>query len=202
MHIATFAYYYMISPKALLFLAIQQQIATILDVSNNLAFPFVERDMGQLDNGSKPPVIWPCTLIRIIDGNYKQLGENVQEGVLTVTIRIGFPPYSSTGIKTPAKYKNKALYYYDLEQLMYQSMHGWSPGIVTVLPAADPDPAVTADLSDIFGSLIRVQDIEEDREDFIVVAKQTYTITIDDWSAAETIAMIPVTPDISDEIEA
>ena len=191
----------MISPKALIFLALQQKIETILNSDNQPAFPFIDRDLGQLDNGAKPPVTWPCVLIRIIDGNYQDLGELIQEGIYTVSIRIGFPPYSSSSIKTPAKYKNKSLYYYDLEQYIYQDMHGWSPEIVTVLPAALPDPAVTADLSDIFGHLTRVQETEEDREDFIIVAKQLFTISILDRTAAQSITTTPVTLNLTDELD-
>lgn len=191
----------MISPKALLFLAIQEKIASILNDDQTRTFPFVERDLGQIDNGARPPVVWPATVIRIIEGKFEDVGENTQLGVYSVSIRIAFPPYSSTSDKTPAKYKNKAIYYWELEQIMYKELQGWAPEIVTIIPAEGGNPAITADISDIFGALTRVFESEEDREDFLTVARQIFTIGIDDYSAANDIVYTPVTPSITDIID-
>lgn len=192
----------MISPKALLFLAIQQKIASILNNDNvTRTFPFVERDLGQIDNGSRPPVVWPATVIRIIEGKFEEMGNNAQSGVYSVSVRIAFPPYSATSDKTPATYRNKALQYFELEQIMYKNLQGWAPEVVTVKPAEGGDQAITADITDIFGALTRVYESEEDREDFLTVCKQIFTIGIDDFSASKDIVYTPVTPSISDIID-
>lgn len=184
----------MISPKALLFLALQQRIQSLI-IEGKTIFPFVDRDFGQLDNGSRPPVNWPAVVIRIVEGNYGNLAQNGQKGVLSVSIRIAFKPLSSASNITPAIYRNKALEYYELEQRMYALLHGWKPGTVDITTT----PLVTADISGIFGATMRVMDMEEDREDFIVVIKQAYKISFDDWSAAQEITLTGATPNITDE---
>jgi hypothetical protein len=184
----------MISPKSLLFLALQQKINTLVDGSSNKYFRAIDRDFGQIDNFAKPPTVFPSVVIRIVEGKYDDLGTNGQKGVFTVFIRLAFPPYSATGISVPAAYRNKALYYYELEQILFQALHGWAPATVTV------ESPTTADISGIFGPMMRVMDQEEDREDLLTVIKQAYSITIDDWSASPTVTLTGALPAITDEI--
>lgn len=192
----------MISPKALLFLALQQYIDTFMTDEDEpkKIFPYIDRDMAQLDNGSRPPVSWPCTLIRIVEGNFRLETDKARVGVRTVILRIGFPPLSSSNISTPAKYRNKALEFYELEQIMYQKLHGWRPNTVIIEPEG-VNPAVQADISNIFGAMECIQDMEEDREDFITVARLVFTISHDDNSAVEDIVFTPVTPAINTELD-
>ena len=188
------------SPFAILFLAIQNRIGAILDGSNNPIFTFINQDLGQLEDASKginrPPVSWPCALIDIDDSNYKQLGENTQNGSVNICIRIGFPPFSSTEIKVPAAYRNKALYYYDLEYAVVKALHGWSPGVTVI----DSNGPVTADLSDIFGHLIRVRVTKEDRNDLLRVRCIYLTLSMDDHSTQDQITLVPATLNLTADI--
>src|ERR1700678_2992690 len=107
----------MTSPFGMLYLAIQAQLAAVT-INDAPAFNFVEQDLGQLENPTGPdkyPVAFPCALIDIEDSIYENMGENAQSGVVNICIRLGFNPYSATEANTPAPYRNKALYYYDLE---------------------------------------------------------------------------------------
>lgn len=189
-----------VSPKALLFLSLQQRIQSLLDDDSKPHFRFIDRDLGQLDNFAKPPTVFPAVVIRIMEGNYSDLAQSGQIGYFSIFVRIAFPEYSSTGHKTPAKYRNKALYYYELEQIVFQALHGWKPGTVTITPGEGATPAVTGDISNIFGTMMRTWDKEEDREDLLTVIKQAYKISIDDWSASPQITYTGADPNITDEI--
>jgi hypothetical protein len=181
------------SPFAILFLAIQNRIGAIVDGNGHPIFKFIEQDLSQLEDATKgfnrPPVSWPCALIDIDDANFKQIGENAETGVVGVCVRIGFPPYSSTEIKVPDTYKNKALYYYDLEQALILALHGWSPGVTTI----NSTGPITFDLSDIFGHLIRVRATKEDRSDFLRVRCIYFTLSMDDYSTMNQVTTTPAT---------
>jgi len=180
----------MTSPFAILFLAIQQRLATIVDNNSAPIFTFIEQDLGQLEDNTKginrPPVSWPCALIDIDDSNFQNTGENGQTGVVNVYIRIGFPPFSSTALSTPEAYKNKALYYYDLEQAIFTTFHGWNPTTVNIVGST------TADLSDIFGHFIRVRAMKEERNDLLRVRTIIFTVSMSDHSAEDSVTMVPV----------
>ncbi len=112
----------MTSIFSLLFLAIQQRLQAIQTGSPAAAaFNFIDQDLGQLETrapSGRYPVEWPAITIDIEDSNFTNMSANTQQGVLNVCIRIGFPAFSSTEMNVPATYKNKALYYYDLEDLV------------------------------------------------------------------------------------
>ena len=197
------------SAKAKLFIAIQNRIGSIVDTNNNPVFRLIDRDYGQLENyvpntGALPPVSFPCALIKIDNFDYSELGNNGQQGKGNVQIRIGFPPFSGTSSITPELSRNQALQYFELEQLLYKSLHGWTPGIVEITPlipaAPEADPptdeitATTADLSDIYGSLIRIKDYEEQRQDFIIVIVNVFSLGMEDYSASIDTAYTPRPP--------
>ena len=188
------------SPFALLFLSIQQRLATIVGGDSLPIFKTIDQDLGQLEDASRglnrPPVNWPCALIDIDDTEFSNISENDQLGRVHICIRIGFPPFSSTELNTPATYKNKALYYYDLEQQVYLTLQGWNPTTVIVDDIADP--VITADLSDIFGHFMRQRVTKEDRNDLLRIRQLTFSLTMDDNSAELQIINLPATLTISD----
>lgn len=188
----------MTSPFAILFRAIQLRLNEITDTDENPIFRSIDQDLMQLEDASRgvnrPPVSWPCALIDIDDANFENMGENTQSAVINICIRIGFPPFSSTEMKTPDTYKNKALYYYDLEQAVIESFHGWSPSTVAITDD------ITADLSDIFGHFIRTRVVREDRNDLIRVRNIMFTLGMDDYSTLRQITYIPASINLSTSI--
>jgi hypothetical protein len=171
----------MTSTFAQLFVAIQNRIKAIT-IDGDPAFKWIDQDLMQIEshNGDdRPPVSWPAVTIDIDDAAFTNLSDLAQQGVITVIIRIGFPPFSATSSITPAAYRNKALYYYDLENALHLSLHGWTPGVVEI----DDAGPITADLSDVFGHFIRTRVKTERRNDRIRVRQLTYTLSMDDNSA-------------------
>jgi hypothetical protein len=194
----------MTSPFAILFLAIQPRLAQITTGSPAVpVFNFIDQDLGQLEDASKginrPPVAWPCALIDIDDANYTNMGENVQDAVVNVCLRIGFPPFSSTELNVPAPYRNKALYYYDLEQAVIDTFQGWSA--TTVIIDDTTSPVTTADLSDTFGHFIRVRISKEDRNDLLRVRCIMFTLGMTDYSTLEESTFIPASVNLTTTIQ-
>src|ERR1700753_4235445 len=110
-----------------LFISLQQQIAGLKDPDNKAYFPFIERELSQLENhngDNRHPVKFPCVLIDFDLPRFENVGENLQTTTAIVRIRLGFPPYSSTSSITPAAYRDKALYFWDLEQILHQALEG------------------------------------------------------------------------------
>jgi hypothetical protein len=180
----------MTSEFALLYLALQQRLQAIQVTINEgdapqSAFRFIDQEMGQMEyhNGdNNPPVDWPCVLIDIDDAKFSELGDNIQQGDIKVVIRLGFPPFSGTDLLTPPEFRNKALFFYELEKAVNLVMHGWSPRLVTV---SDTEPQ--ADLTEIYKALIRESATTEKRQDFIRVRVLTYSLAMEDHSTSRTL---------------
>ena len=120
----------MTSPIANLFLSLQAYIASLQDTGNNKYFALVDQDLGQLEQSlvpGRPSVAWPCVLIDMDSLSYHDVGQNAQTGEANITLRLAFPPLSSSSSITPADYREKAIYYYDLEQVLHLALQGWSP---------------------------------------------------------------------------
>ena len=181
----------MINPIANLFLSLQAQITALVDGSGNTYFKYVDQDLGQLENHNgdmRPPVMWPCVLIDIENETYKSLGENIQEGKLTVCLRIGFPPFSATSAATPVAYIQKAIYYYDLQQVLHQALQGVAPGYI--VDGADL-------LANVFGSYTHISAETEKRNDFIRVRVIKYTLGMDDFSTQNQPTLVPAALDLN-----
>jgi hypothetical protein len=195
----------MTSIYAKLFLAIQQRILTIQDANSNALLRYVAQDVGQLEyyiagNGGKPPVSWPCALIDISDVRYTDMSDNCQMGTATVIIRLGFPPLEGTASDVISqKYRQKALYYYEIEAAVQQVLHGWRPDTVDIMNSAED--IETLDLTAVFGALSRVSASTETREDFIRVRVLNYTIGLEDMSLATQYITVPVTLDLTVDFE-
>jgi hypothetical protein len=88
---------------------------------------YSNQDLGQLEAPGDPPVSWPCALIDMSDTQYADLMGGTQEGnVCTVSIRLGFNPYSQTSNLQPQAVREKGLSYYDLEDAIYRCFQGWT----------------------------------------------------------------------------
>ena len=147
------------SPFATIFLATKQRILTEVP-----AIAFIDQELGQLRNGNRPPVSWPCILIDFEDFVFKDLGENVQTASGTVVLRLGFAPHSNSSSVTPAPYLEKAFAYYDLEWILHKAIHGWSPG------------------TDM-GAFARIAAATQKRNDNYRVREIRYSIAFEDYSA-------------------
>lgn len=178
-----------------LFLALQQHIATLVDTQDQPQpyFRFVDQDFGQLEahyGDMRVPVSWPCVLIDIDEVSYKDMSQNTQTGIATIILRLGFPPFSSSSSITPAEYRQKALYYYDLEQILHLALQGQAPQLIV----DDVDI-----LADVFGRYDRISAKTEPRSDLIRVRTITYTIAFDDHTTQPATQLVPVSLDLNSE---
>ncbi len=188
------------SPFALLFLALQQRIGSIIDPdTSDPLFAFVDQDYGQLEHtiSGLPSVSFPCALIDIESADFDNAAENIQTATLKISIRVGFAPYSSTSGLTPEEWKLRALAFYEQEQALHLALQGWSPGEVTITE----DPLTTADLSDTFGHFIRVHTHSERRVDTLRMRRLTYTLSMQDHTTQPVVTLAGASPDIEDVIE-
>jgi hypothetical protein len=88
---------------------------------------YINQDLGQLEyyTMDRPAVAWPCALLDMSDTNYADQLNNVQEGTAVIVVRIGFNPFSATSNLQPEEVRKKGLFYYELEQKVYQALQGW-----------------------------------------------------------------------------
>ena len=188
------------SPHALLYIAIQQLIQSITGDDDQPIFRFIEYDFGQFENyvpPGKPAVSFPAALISIEDADYTNMQAKGQLGNIRVQLRLGFDPYSATSNLTPDQYRNKALQFFENEQATYVALHGTAPATATVTAS----PLTTADLSDIFGYLMRTKAYTEKRQDFLHVRVITFNISHNDWSATTPITYTTADPVITYELQ-
>ena len=124
----------MLNPTANLFLSLRNTLSALADDSGNKYFNFVDQDLGQLDQNpgsGRPSVGYPAALIDLEEITFTSVTENVQSGKCRVRITLVFPPFSSSSSSAPDTYTQKALYYYDLEQIVYQALQGVPPVLYT-----------------------------------------------------------------------
>jgi hypothetical protein len=185
------------SNKKLLFLATQQLLAAIVDTDDSPVIKYIDQDLGQLDE-QRPPVSWPCALIDIDESTYAELGNGIQNGTTGVNIRLGFPPYSQTSNLTPAEYREKALRFYDIEQLIYLKLHNQWPATATVktLNTDNTTTTQTIDLTGIYGPYIRAHAYTQLDTGPIRIRVIKFTLTDYDDTAQQGYTYIP-TPDIN-----
>lgn len=89
---------------------------------------YSNQDMGQLEIIELiPSVSFPCALFDFSDTQYDDLLGGEQTGDLTITIRLGFAPFSKTSNLQPVEIRKKGLDYYAIENKLHQAFHGWAP---------------------------------------------------------------------------
>lgn len=107
--------------NALMLLAIQEKIKTEMP-----EIKWVDQDMGQLeDYEERPPVAFPCVLVDFTDTDFDQDGNSVQTGRQIIQFKLGFNAYTGTAAAVPVKQIQQALYFYELEKLLYQVFQQW-----------------------------------------------------------------------------
>ena len=112
----------MISPTANLLLGLRDTISNLADPDGKKYFSFTDQETGQLEqagNSSRYPITFPCVLIDFEEIRFTAASDHVQSGLCTVCLKVAFPPNSASDSMVPDAYLKKALYYYDLEQILY-----------------------------------------------------------------------------------
>jgi hypothetical protein len=182
------------SPIANLFLSLRNTLSALTDSDGNKYFSYVNQDFGQLarNGNSRPPIAFPGILIDVSDTQYRARSSNAQNGVVTVVLRIVFPPLSTSAAGAPETYAEKALYYYELEQLVYTTLQGSSPAFT--------DGSGADLLKNLFGSFNRVQVRTQDRKDDLRVRELMFSIALDDYSATPGHTQHPATFALTGEI--
>jgi len=142
---------------------------------------WIDYDMGQLENyDTKPPVEWPCALISFPATPYTALSGLAQIGSPTIMIRLGFAPFSQSYQAAPSLVRDKALYYFEIEQKIFNALQGYK-----------------TEYTDAF---IRVSADDEMRNDLFKVRVLTFTTNYEDYSAVpmnqKTPATLSITPNI------
>jgi hypothetical protein len=183
------------SPIANLFLSLRNTLSALTDTGGNPYFSHVDQDLGQAarNTNGRPPVSFPAILIDVADVRYTSLSARAQSGTVTVVLRLLFPPLSASAAATPAVYAGKALYFYELEQLVYTTLQDTCP---TLLDSSGKDILIN-----IFGSFNRTSAHTQDRRDDLRVRELTFTIALDDYSATPGHAQHPATFTLSEEID-
>lgn len=168
----------MVSLFAQLFLAIQDKI--VADVPEIV---WIDQDLGQLESYSvRPNVQFPCVLIDFPNTVYSNNGQQVQwADIGSISIRLGFAPYTSANSEAPDISKEDALNYYELEHKLYMALEGF-----------DADGAVQP--------LNRISAQTENRDDTFRVRQLVFTTATEDDSAKITeriqVAGLQVLPDV------
>ncbi len=111
--------------NALMLLAIQEKVKTEMP-----EIKWCDQDLQQLEDfeGERPPVSFPCLLVDFLDADFDQQGQHVQWGKQVIQLKLGYNTYTSSAAATPVKQIQQALYFYELEKLLYQVFQGWDGG--------------------------------------------------------------------------
>lgn len=153
---------------------------------------WIDQDFGQLEHFEiRPEVSFPCALIDFPATNYSNMAELTQFGELTINIRLGFAPFSSSHQLAPGSVKDLALKYYDIEQKIYEAMQGWQ----AMFPAGDP-----AEGQAFTQHCIRISSVTEQRDQdgsALRVRVLTFTTAFEDLSALQTYTKQAATAEIN-----
>lgn len=176
-----------ISPNALLFLALQQRIASLTS-GHAPVFRFIDHDLGQLDD-DVPGIAYPAVLIDMPSFTYTDLGEHIQQAEGIITLRIIFAPYAATDSVTPVRTQLQALHYYDTEQQLHQLLHCWTPNYLL-----DDEDIIRPNF---FGSLYRVSARTSDRRRDLRIRELSYRIVYEDHSMQHQYMTLPAEMEIN-----
>lgn len=128
---------------------------------------YIDEDWGQLDYYQEnPPVKFPCVLLELQQANWRNQSQKVQDGVLSISIRVADIRLSNTSLRAPAVQKDRAAAIWLILQNIHTALHGWRPGRF-------PE----------FGVLTRVSSRRVKRDDGIREFEVVYTTQCSDSSA-------------------
>lgn len=154
-------------------LAVQNRISTKVP-----AIKWIDQDLGQLEFYSvKPPVLFPCILLDIVDVQYTDNSLNSQIATATLEVRLAVTSYHHSAHITPLNRTQRALEYY----LVNQALHGWCDG-------------------NYFAPLSRKSSQTEKREDALRVRPLKYEFAfMDDTAMPVSYATVP-RPDMDNQV--
>ena len=90
------------------------------------ALKYIAQDWGQLDlYADFPPVKFPCALVDITDAQYSNVGNNVQEARLSITITVA-DLNNRISRNAPNDMQDRAMLIFGLMTAIHQALHGWS----------------------------------------------------------------------------
>ena len=104
-----------------------------LDLQNRIKstvpeIEWIEQDFGQeVFDKWRPNVAFPSVLIDFPMTNYEAEGGLSQFATVSITIRLLVAPFSQSYEDAPIEVKKDALSYFELEQKLISSLHGWYP---------------------------------------------------------------------------
>jgi hypothetical protein len=88
---------------------------------------YVDQDWGQMDFYSRPPVKFPCALLDIQSAEYSNCGNFIQQGIVTVVIRVFDVKLSNqlgaASAEAPANQKENARKIWSLLKKINISLH-------------------------------------------------------------------------------
>ena len=128
---------------------------------------YIDLDTAQLEKYTgKPPVNFPCALIRIALTGCTDLGGGVQRCTCLVTVRLAFdfPKMETASIYTDVKIDN-ALSYFDTYEAAYKALQGYTDSEVEEFSRTSATP--------------------EMREDGLTVLAIPFSTEFDDYTAAK-----------------
>lgn len=141
----------------------------LLDVKNRLAtstvLKYIDTDWGQMDLQS-PPVMYPCVLVDIVQGQFDDETGGFQIGILILSVKVSDLMLSPGSKMASAKQKDNALLIFDYLSEINRLLHGWSG-------------------SDNYGPLTRVSITKSARQDGIKEYVINYKVQFTDDSAVE-----------------
>lgn len=140
-----------------IFLDLQERIKqTVPEVK------WVDQDLGQLEfYTDRPAVLFPCVLIDFDNIDFEDIGQNAQLCNCVVKLRVAFNVYHHSNSSTPVPQREKALEIFDVIKNLHYNLHGWS--------------------GETFGSLARIRQVAEPREDRLRVYEIRYSIAYEDY---------------------
>lgn len=136
---------------------------------------YIDQDWGQLDYyNDSPPVAWPCVLIELQGGNWRDQAKKVQDAVLSISLTVADIRDSNTSFKSPTAQKERANQIWVLLENIHKALHGWKPQLV--------EGSTT-----VYGTLSRVSNRKLKRDDGIRQFEIIYSFGCVDSSALEPI---------------
>ena len=146
------------------------------------AIKWIDQDLGQLEFYSgKPPVLFPCILLDIVDVQYTDNSLNSQIATATLEVRLAVTSYDHSAHITPLNRTERALEYYNLEHLVNQALHGWCDG-------------------NYFAPLSRKSSQTEKREDALRVRPLRYEFAFMDDTAMPVAYSVVPRPDMENQV--
>ena len=129
---------------------------------------YMDEDWGQLDYyQDAPPVKFPCVLLELQGAHWRNQGRLVQDGEISISLRVADLKLSNTSYRAPVNQKAKAAAIWVILENIHKALHGWRP-------AEYPE----------FGTMARVSSRKVKRDDGIREFEVIYTCQATDSSAA------------------